>query len=66
MSFEGITEVKIEEDVALVNARLADGWELLAITSGVDGPMYPVGRRAQQKDVSESAVFGTHVTRPGF
>jgi hypothetical protein len=52
MSFTGIVQIETADSDAYVNQKLdlKQGWELLAITAGKEGPIYTVGRREVKKD----------------
>lgn len=41
MSFQSVKEIKNTSDTRMVNALIAAGWELLAITPGTDSEGFP-------------------------
>lgn len=64
MSYAGIVEIDTSDSDIYVNQQLAtnQGWELLAITAGKEGPVYTLGRRGA-KDILEGLGLGKHVTQ---
>lgn len=64
MSYAGIVEIDTADSDTYVNKKLAsnEGWELLAVTAGKEGPVYTLGRRESKKplrikkDVMEKTV----------
>lgn len=61
MSFEGIVQIQNENNPTDVNKKLTQGWELLAITPGTEGPMYTLGWRAEKKEPLAGGLLGDSI-----
>ncbi|KPX54437.1 hypothetical protein ALP66_03598 [Pseudomonas amygdali pv. photiniae] len=59
MSYAGIVQIDTLDSEAKVNQRLGarQGWELLAVTPGKEGPLYTIGRREEKTEKSAAGVM---------